>query len=232
MLDRIDLEAVSFRWSEGPPVLREATMTVRRGEIVIISGRSGSGKSLLLELCAGLTVPTSGRVLWDGRDIAALSKEELFRARQSVGYMFQVHALISNFTVIDNLALPLRNRGVLDGGAIMKRVRAEMENLMLSPCIDYRFPEALSSYERRAVALARALIGDPAMLILDEPLSGLEPAAAERFCAVIERRWHERAMAVVMVSHDFPVLHHLPARRMVIEEGRLLPFQGAFSGVT
>jgi ABC-type transporter Mla maintaining outer membrane lipid asymmetry ATPase subunit MlaF len=229
MLDRIDCEKVSFRVDAAPPVLREVTLTVRRGEIVIISGRSGSGKSLLLELCAGLVVPTSGRVLWDGKEIAALSKAELFRARQSMGYMFQVHALISNFTVIDNLALPLRNRDGFDGGAIMKRVRAEMENLMLSPGIDYRFPEALSSYERRAAALARALINDPAMLILDEPLAGLEPAAAEKFCGVIERRWQERAMAVVMVSHDFPVLRHFPARRMVIEEGTLLPFQGVFS---
>ena len=185
MLDRIDCEAVSFCVDAAPPVLRAVTLTVRRGEMVIVSGRSGSGKSLFLELCAGLVVPTSGRVLWDGKDIAALSKEELFRARQSMGYMFQVHALISNFTVIDNLALPLRNRGGQDIRAIMKRVRAEMENLMLSSGLDYRFPEALSSFERRAAALARALIGDPAMLILDEPLSGLEPAAAEKFCEVI-----------------------------------------------
>jgi phospholipid/cholesterol/gamma-HCH transport system ATP-binding protein len=229
MLDRIDCETVSFSGDTAHPVLREVSLTVRRGEIVIISGRSGCGKSLLLELCAGLIVPTSGRVLWDGRDIAALSKEELFRARQSMGYLFQVHALISNFTVIDNLALPLRNRGGLDSAAIMKKVRAGMEDLMLSSAIDYRFPEALSSYERRAAALARALINDPVMLILDEPFSGLDPAAAERFCEVIERRWRERAMAVVMVSHDFPVLHHLQARRMVIEERKLLPFQGVFS---
>lgn len=228
MLDRIDCEAVSFRSGEAPPVLREVSLTVRHGDFVIISGTSGSGKSLLLELCAGLVAPTSGRVLWDGKDIAALSKEEIFLARQSMGYLFQVHALISNFTVIDNLALPLRNRGVLDSGAIMKRVRAEMENLMLSSAIDYRFPEALSSYERRAAALARALINDPAMLILDEPFAGLEPAAAAGFCEVIERRWQERTMAVVMVSHDFPVLHHLPARRLVIEKGTLLPFQGVF----
>jgi ABC-type transporter Mla maintaining outer membrane lipid asymmetry ATPase subunit MlaF len=223
MRDRIDLEAVSLAWDAAPPVLREVTLTVRRGEVVIICGRSGSGKSSLLELCAGLIRPTSGGVLWDGKDIAALSKEELFRARQSIGYMFQVHALISNFTVIDNLALPLRNRGGLAGDAIMKRVRAEMETLALSSVIDYRFPEALSAYECRAVALGRALINDPALLLLDEPLSGLDPAAAKSFLDVIERRWRERTMAVVMVTNDLSVLPRLPARRMVLEGGRLTP---------
>ncbi len=230
MRDRIDLEAVSFAWGAAPPVLRGVTLTVRRGEIVIIGGRSGSGKSSLLELCAGLIKPTSGKVLWDGNDIAALPKEELFRARQSIGYVFQVHALISNFTVFDNLALPLRNRGGLNGEAIMKRVRAEMENLMLSSGIDCRYPEALSAYECKAAALCRALIGDPTLLILDEPLSGLDPAAAERFLSVIEQRWKERTMAVIMMNYDLSVLPHLPARRMVLDGGKLAPYQDEFPG--
>jgi ABC-type transporter Mla maintaining outer membrane lipid asymmetry ATPase subunit MlaF len=230
MRDRIDLEEVSFGWGAAPPVLRGINLTVRRGEIVIIGGRSGTGKSSLLELCAGLIKPTSGKVLWDGTDIAALPKGELLRARQSIGYMFQVHALISNFTVFDNLALPLRSRPGISGDAIGRRIRTEMENLMLSSGIDSRYPEALSAYECKAVALCRALIGDPTLLILDEPLSGLDPEAIKKFISVIEQRWKERAMAVIMMTHHLSVLPHLPARRMVLDERKLAPCQDETPG--
>jgi len=230
MRDRIDLEAVSFAWGAAPPVLCGVSLTVQRGEIVIICGRSGSGKSSLLELCAGLIRPTAGRVLWDGIDCAALPKEELLRARQSIGYMFQVHALIANFTVFDNIALPLRNRGGFSADAIAKRVRTEMENLMLSSGIDNRYPEALSAYECKAAALCRALIGDPALLILDEPFAGLDAASKNKFLSIIEQRWKERKMAVIMINHDLSVLPHLPARRMVLDGGTVAPCRDAVHG--
>jgi ABC-type transporter Mla maintaining outer membrane lipid asymmetry ATPase subunit MlaF len=230
MRDRIDLEAVSFAWGAAPPVLCGVDLTVRKGEIVIICGRSGSGKSSLLELCAGLIRPTAGRVLWDGTDCASMTKEDLLRARQSIGYMFQVHALIANFTVFDNCALPLRTRGGMSADTIAKRVRTEMDNLMLSSGIDNRYPEALSVYECKAVALCRALIGDPELLILDEPLAGLDAAAIKRFCSVIEQRWQERAMAVIMTNQDLSVLPHLTARRMVLDNRTVAPCRDAVRG--
>jgi ABC-type transporter Mla maintaining outer membrane lipid asymmetry ATPase subunit MlaF len=220
MRDRLDCEAVVY--SRGPAqLLRGVDMTIRKGEAVVVSGRSGCGKSALLELCAGLVRPAAGRVLWDGADVAGLSKEETLLARQSLGYMFQVHALISNFTVIDNLALPLRTRGTMDAAAIMKRVRREMEILRLPTAIDYSFPEALSAYESRAVAFCRALIGDPELLILDEPVAGLDDDAEALFCSIIEQRWKERPMALLMVANDFSNLPRLPMRRYTLENGRL-----------
>jgi phospholipid/cholesterol/gamma-HCH transport system ATP-binding protein len=226
MRDRIELNAVSLAWGGAPPLLRAVSLSARRGEILIMSGRSGSGKSCLLDLCAGLIRPTAGNVAWDGRDLAGMRYEELLRARQSMGYLFQVPALISNFTVVDNLALPLRNRRDLDEDAIMNRVRSAMESLTLSSATAYRFPEALSAYECRAVALGRALISDPGLLLLDQPLAGLDPDAAKRFLDVIEQRWKEHTMAVLMMSADLSILPHLPARRMVLEEGTLAPFRG------
>jgi ABC-type transporter Mla maintaining outer membrane lipid asymmetry ATPase subunit MlaF len=228
MLDRIDLEAVSFAWGSAPLLLHEITCTVRQGECIVISGQSGSGKSCLLELCAGLIRPASGRVLWNGCDIAALPKNGLLRSRQSIGYMFQVHALISNFTVVDNLALPLRNRGGLDGPAIMKKVRSTMETLSLSPASANRFPEALSMYECKAAALGRALISDPTLLILDEPLAGLDQAAKMKFIDIIIRQWKEKPMAVILTGHDFPDLPGVPVRRLALENGKLIPHHGAF----
>jgi ABC-type transporter Mla maintaining outer membrane lipid asymmetry ATPase subunit MlaF len=228
MPDRIDLEEVSFAYG-AVPLLRAITLTINKGEIVVIGGRSGQGMSTLLELCAGLLKPLSGRVLWDGREIAALPKEGLLLLRQTIGYVFQVHALISNLLVFDNIALPLRNRPGAKEDDIGRRVRAEMETLRITG-IDSRYPEALSAYECKAVALARALVGDPAFLILDAPLSGIDPAAAERLLAVIEKRWREQAMAVIMMSHDLSVWPHLPARRMILDNGTLAPCRGEPAG--
>ena len=178
--------------------------------------------STLLELCAGLLKPLSGRVLWDGRDIAALPKEELLHLRQSIGYLFQLHALISNFSVFDNIALPLRNRPGAQEEEIRRRVRAEMDGLRLFD-IDRRYPEALSVYQCRAVALARALVGDPDLLILDSPFSGVDPAAAQGLLDIIEKRWRERAMAIIMMNHDCSVWPHLPARRIILDSRKLAP---------
>jgi ABC-type transporter Mla maintaining outer membrane lipid asymmetry ATPase subunit MlaF len=222
---KIELEAVTLRYGVAT-LLNAVDLTVDKGAITVIGGRSGHGKSSLLEVCAGLTAPHGGRVLWDGCDIATLTKEELLRARrQSLGYMFQIHALISNFTTFNNIALPLRSIPGLSEAAIGERVHEAMEQLALVGA-DGKYPEALSAYECKAAALARALVTDPSVLILDEPLSGIDPADAGRLLAYIEKHFKAREMAILMMTHHFSVWPELPVKRMMLKNGTLVPFPG------
>jgi phospholipid/cholesterol/gamma-HCH transport system ATP-binding protein len=219
MPDKIELKEVSFAY--GPvPVLRNVSITVERGAIVLIGGRSGHGMSTLLEICVGLLHPKTGNVFWDGYDCARMSKAHLLRVRQSVGFMFQTGALISNYTVFDNIALPLRNRSRMSAEAVEKRVRYEMENLMLVD-IDTYYPEALSVFQCKAAALARAMISDPDMLFIDDPVGGMDQQTARGLLNIIEERWKKKRMGIVMITHDLDPWPHLPVRRFVLEGGVL-----------
>jgi phospholipid/cholesterol/gamma-HCH transport system ATP-binding protein len=228
MPGKIECKEVAFAYGT-MPILRSIDLTVARGEIVLVGGKSGHGMSTLLELCVGLLQPKAGTVSWDERDIATLTREELLHARQSIGYMFQTGALISNFTVFDNIALPLRSRERISDEEINDRVRSEMESLMLVN-IDSRYPEALSVFQSKAAGLARALIGDPTMLLLDDPIGGIDQGTAQGLLNVIEDRWKKKSMGIIMISHDIDLWRHLPVRRLALESGRLSLLPAAWSG--
>jgi phospholipid/cholesterol/gamma-HCH transport system ATP-binding protein len=222
MPDKIELIDVSFGYG-GRRLLNKVRLSLRKGEIVIIGGRSGQGMTTLLELCVGLLHPLGGRVLWDDTDLRSVTREELLGMRRSIGFMFQVPALISNFGVFDNLALPLRNRPGGQDSAAAGRVRAEMEKLGLYN-IDNLYPEALSKGQVKMVTLARALVTDPELLFLDEPLSGVDPDTARVLSDCIQERWKEKGMGMMVISHDLRVWPHLPARRLVLDNGYLAEY--------
>jgi ABC-type transporter Mla maintaining outer membrane lipid asymmetry ATPase subunit MlaF len=229
MPDKIELIDVSLSYG-ATVVLDNVNMTIGKGDVIVIGGRSGQGKSSLLELCAGLVRPNSGKVVWDGRDIVELTKGEMLAARrQSLGYLFQIHALISNFTTFNNIALPLRSRAGITEAQITEKVKASMEQLGLFET-DNKYPEALSVYECKAAALARALIAEPSMLILDEPLSAINPEEAGTLLGYIERHYRERTMAIVMTSHTFSLWPEVPVQRMILSKGTLAPFSGELPG--
>jgi len=218
---KIEMVDVVFSW-DVMPLLRKVNLAVSKGEVVIIGGKSGHGTSTLLELMVGLETPKSGRVLWDGVDITSLSDAELMLRRQQIGYVFQSGALISNFTAFDNIALPLRNRGDLPEGEIKNTVRAVMEEIGLFN-VDTRFPEALSEWQCRAVAVARALAGVPDVLFLDEPVGGIDQETAGGILNVIEKHWKVRGMAIVMISHELSIWPHIAAQRLTLDNGKLFP---------
>ena len=222
MPGKIELIDVTFRYG-GPLLLNKMRLSLRKGEIVIIGGKSGQGLTTLLELCVGLQHPRSGRVLWDDIDLRTCSRDQLLKMRCSVGFMFQVPALISNFGVFDNLALPLRNRPGSREDAIAARVRAEMEKFGLYN-IDRVYPEALSKGQIKSVTLARALINDPTLLFLDEPLGGVDPETARLLSDCIQTRWKEKGMGLMVISHDVHVWPQLPARRLVLDNGYLVEY--------
>lgn len=219
MPSKIAMVDVVFSW-ETQPLLRKVNLSFSRGEVVIIGGKSGHGTSTLMELLVGLCKPQSGSVLWDGVDINRLSLGDLMALRRKIGYVFQSGALISNFTAFDNIALPLRNTGSMAESGIRAAVHAIMEELMLFN-IDTRFPEALSEWQSRAVAVARALVTAPDMLFLDEPVGGVDQETGQGILNVIEKHWKERGMAIVMISHELSVWPQMEAQRLTLDSGKL-----------
>jgi ABC-type transporter Mla maintaining outer membrane lipid asymmetry ATPase subunit MlaF len=218
----VRLEAEHLHWSSrGFPLLRGVSFAVEPGEILVIGGRSGSGRSILLEIGAGLKQPLSGRVLWDDVDIAAMSRKELLFARERIGFLFQQHALIANYSIFDNIALPLRIRGSLTEREVDLRVRAVMEEVALFG-VERLFPESLSNGQLKSAALARALSTDPEMLFLDEPLSGIDPQTASGIRAVLADGQQRKPRTVVTVSHDINLWAPLSCRVMMLSDGKLL----------
>ncbi|MBN1309124.1 MAG: ATP-binding cassette domain-containing protein, partial [Chitinispirillaceae bacterium] len=150
-----------------------------------------------------------------------MSRRELLFARQRIGYVFQQYALIANYSVFDNIALPLRSRGDMTEKAIGARVRAAMEEVALFN-VERLFPESLSNGKLRSAALARALVTDPEMLFLDEPVSGVDPQTASGIKAVLRARQRRCGRTVVTISHDPQVWAPLPCRVAALEGGKLV----------
>lgn len=204
------------------PVLRGITHEFTSDTVTVVKGKSGSGKSTLLEICAGLRTPDRGTVSWDGIPIDSFSRRELLQRRQKIGYVFQLHALITNYTLFDNVALPLRTMGIYTEREIGIRVRATLEELALFG-VENVFPEALSIGQLKSAALARALITDPDLLLLDEPVSGIDAQAASGILAVLEASCASRKRTIIFMTHDkisenrlFDCTHHLDAGKLTL----------------
>jgi len=221
----ITFEAVTVQAGKFP-LLRGIAFTVGRGMAAIINGRSGSGKSILLECAAALRKPDRGAVFWDGTDVASFTRKKLMAERQKIGYMFQQDALIANYSVFDNIALPLRTGRALPEKDVVKRVHLMLEEVALFG-VDGMFPESLSAGQQKRAALARALVTDPQLLLLDEPLSGIDQQTSDGIASVLLQTLRVRTRTAVIISHDDPVLSTLDAQRYFLDGGRLLPAEAS-----
>lgn len=180
--------------------LRGIDLEVRAGELVAVMGPSGSGKSTLLHLAGGLDSPTSGTVLVEARDLAALSARERARLRRrSVGYVFQELNLIPALTAVENVALPLELDGVHAKAAREIALRA-LDDVALAD-IAGRYPDDLSGGQQQRVAIARALVGDRRLLLADEPTGALDSETGESVLALIRTRC-DRGAAGMLVTHE------------------------------
>jgi len=179
-------------------------LTVAGGDSLAIMGPSGSGKSTLLGLLGGLDRPTSGTLAFGGRDVAALSDDELARLRNEVvGFVFQSFQLLPRTSALGNVGLPLVYRGV--GRAERRRLATEaLEAVGLGHRLQHR-PSQLSGGEQQRVAIARGLVTEPAMLLADEPTGNLDSASGEELLDLLGRLHTERGVAVVVVTHDAAV---------------------------
>ncbi|MGL4574992.1 MAG: ABC transporter ATP-binding protein [Burkholderiaceae bacterium] len=183
------------------PVFSEISFAVAPGEIVALMGESGVGKSTLLNCIAGLEPPTSGRVLIEGADIAALPEAQRagLRARR-LGFVFQAFHVLPTLTVAQNIAVPLL-LNQHDGKALAPAVAAALDGVGLTG-LQERWPASLSGGELQRVAIARALIHKPALLLADEPTGNLDPKTADKIIALLIAQVHERQAAALIVTHS------------------------------
>lgn len=218
MAERVRISGVTFSYGDHS-ILKQVDLTVEHGSSLIIAGRSGCGKSTLLEISAGLLPPTAGTVYWNNVDIFAMSRPELLLARRLVGYVFQKHALISNNTVFDNLALPLRYHLSGTEKEIRDKVDQQLEFFGLND-IRFRLPEALSVGQARSASIARALIMDPDLLFLDEPTSGLDTISVDKILNTLKAIREKKLLTIIMVTHEIKTIQSMNCPVVVLEGGR------------
>lgn len=196
----IELHAVYVAF-DSHEVLRGIDLSVMNGEILTIMGGSGSGKSVLLRLIAGLIKPDRGEIRIDGTDIVPLNEGAMLSFRQRMGVVFQQAALFDSMSVADNIAYPLREHAMLDEASIQPRV-AELLDIVGLPGIQEKFPAELSGGMRKRVGIARALAMKPALVLYDEPTSGLDPGNSKLISQLITQVATTFGTTSMVVSHD------------------------------
>ena len=200
-------------------VHKDLDLRVERGEILSLVGGSGTGKTVLLRQMLGLEQPTKGDVTVLGRPAAELGRRG---AASRVGMLFQKGALFSAFTVLQNIAFPLRELKVLPPELVRDAAMVKLQMVGLTPDAADKMPSDLSGGMIKRVALARALIMDPPLLLLDEPTAGLDPAGADSFCALLLSLHKAMELTVVMVTHDLDTLLELSTRIAVLADQRVI----------
>ena len=200
-------------------VHQDLNLHIERGELVSLVGGSGSGKTVMLRTILGLEVPARGSVSVLGRPADQLSD---VGAASRVGMLFQHGALFSAFSVLDNIAFPLRELKQLPDALIRDAALVKLQMVGLDAVHANKMPSDLSGGMIKRVALARALIMDPPLLLLDEPTAGLDPDSADAFCALIRSLHRELGLTVVMVTHDLDTLYELSTRVAVLADKHVI----------
>jgi phospholipid/cholesterol/gamma-HCH transport system ATP-binding protein len=204
-------------------VLRDVCLAIPEGQITIIMGPSGTGKSVFLSHIVGLLMPDGGDLLVDGRPVAGRNQRELNEMRRRMGMLFQDGALFSSINLYDNVALPLRKHTDLSETKIREIVRARLREVGLAGA-ESRMPNELSGGMRKRAGLARALVMDPELLLFDEPDSGLDPVRTRLLCDLIEDTWRAKGGTYVVVSHDVNEVAQTGHNIAILWEGEVRQF--------
>jgi len=211
---------------EDVEVLRGVDLAIEAGDSVALLGPSGSGKSTLLNVLGTLEPPSAGRVLWEGRDLAGLAPDELadFRNRE-IGFVFQHHHLLPQLTALENVLVPSLARREPDHAALAARARKLLADVGLEARAAHR-PAQLSGGERQRVAVVRALINGPRLLLADEPTGSLDEAAADALGELLVSLNREQSLALLVVTHSRRLAERM-ARVLELRAGRVAALERA-----
>jgi phospholipid/cholesterol/gamma-HCH transport system ATP-binding protein len=216
----ITAQQLSYRIS-GKTILNRVDLSVEKGETLAVMGMSGVGKSTLLKCLGGLLKPTSGQVLIDGVDIAAMDESRLDAVRVRIGMVFQYAALFDSLNVYDNVSIGLRRHRRLTEDQIGEIVRARLAIVGLAHT-ERLMPSELSGGMQKRVGLARALAMDPEIVLYDEPTTGLDPITAAAIAELIVKARNELGVTSVLVSHDIPTIKAVSNRIAMLHKAKIV----------
>jgi lipoprotein-releasing system ATP-binding protein len=198
-------------------LVKDVSLTVGEGEFVAITGPSGSGKSSLLYLLGLLDQPTGGTLTIDGQDCGVMSEAERARLRlEKMGFVFQFHFLLPEFSARDNIAIPMRKLGKLSRAEIDERAESLLVSLGLGDHV-HKLPSQLSGGQRQRVAVARSLANNPALLLADEPTGSLDSKSSEQVFSILEMLVREQGKTVIIVTHDLEMAARTDCRIHLVD---------------
>ena len=205
----------------GQLVLDDISFKIEKGEILVVLGESGAGKSVLLKQMIGLLKPDKGSISIAGRDITRLSEKELLKVRRDIGYLFQEAALYDFMNVFENIAFPLREHTDDDRPTIAQKVRRILEIVDLVD-VENKYPSELSGGMKKRVGLARSVILDSKILFCDEPTSGLDPIRSRDISDLIKNISQKLQCTTVIASHDIQNAFRIADRLALIRHGKIV----------
>ena len=211
-------------------VLDNISIDVHKGENLVVFGRSGTGKSVLLKCIIGLLKPESGYVHIEGKDVINMSIKELNKARKKIGFLFQSGALYDSMTVRENLGFTLVKNTDLSKDEIEEKVVNALQKVSLEHSID-KMPSELSGGMRKRVALARSIITEPELMLYDEPTTGLDPITSKEISELILNLQKSLNMTSIVVTHDLICANIIADRAIFLKEGKIA-YQGNIEDLT
>jgi len=213
----IEIRNVSKSFN-GLPVLQDVNLLVEKGTTVVILGKSGVGKSVLLKAIIGLIEPDTGSIRIDGHEVVGMKRKDKNALRRRMGYLFQGAALYDSMSVRENLAFPLERREQLTKLELEERIVRQLEMVGLEDAID-KMPAELSGGMKKRIALARALIINPQIMLYDEPTTGLDPATAREISYLIKELQHRYQPTSIAVTHDMMCARIIADKVAVLHDG-------------
>ncbi len=202
-------------------IIRDVSLDIPEGQKLAVIGPSGCGKSTLLRLLIGIDRPTKGNINIDGTDIGLLDQEELMSVRRKIGMVFQSSALFDSMNVFENVAFGLRQREEIKEAEIRDRVRQKLRMVDLDGTQEY-MPSELSGGMQKRISLARAIAGDPKIMLYDEPTTGLDPVTSTNIEDLINKLNKEMNVTSIVVTHQLSTIFRTSDRIVMLHEGRMI----------
>jgi phospholipid/cholesterol/gamma-HCH transport system ATP-binding protein len=224
----IEVKDLCFSFA-GQPVLKNISFKLLDKENLVILGRSGSGKTVLIKTLLGIYTPDSGSVLIDGLDVHHSERSVKQELHKRFAMVFQNAALLDSFTVRQNVALPLYERGETDSGLILEKVKKSLSIIGLEHTIDL-YPSELSGGMRKRIGIARALVYNPEYIIFDEPVSGLDPITADEILYYISRIIETAEATLITITHQIESISRIGNQVLFIDDGEVI-YSGSVKGL-